>query len=96
MLVKNLPFKEKWWKIPMRLILDQVTAFKELLGGDKQYFIAIQKAHLAFIKWMLSKRSNPSVLSSRSMDQIPGVYGGSLIWQYFIKGKKLFSEIVRK
>ncbi|HYH14469.1 MAG TPA: glycosyltransferase family 2 protein [Flavisolibacter sp.] len=96
MLAKNLPLIEKWWKLPLRMLLDQVTAFKELLGGDRQYFIAIQKAHIAFLKWFVSQKNSNKNYSIKSMRQIPGVYSGSLIWQYFIKKKKLFSEIVGK
>lgn len=96
MLAKNLPLREKWWKLPTRLLLDQVTAFKELIGGDRHYFTAIQKAHIAFFKWLFSKRKGKSVYTAKPITQIPGVYNGSLIWQYFISGKKKFSEIMRK
>jgi GT2 family glycosyltransferase len=96
MLAKNLPLGERWWKLPLRLVLDQVTAFKELVGGDGQYFMAVQKAHVAFIKWMFLEKKSNRINAARSMKQIPGVYKGSVVWQYFIKGRKIFSEIVRK
>jgi len=96
MLAKNLPFREKWWKLPARLLLDQVTAFKELIGGDRQYFGAVQRAHVAFLKWLFTVKKTKSTTVAKSMNEIAGVYSGSVIWQYFIKGKKKFSEIVRK
>jgi GT2 family glycosyltransferase len=96
MLAKNLPSSEKWWKLPIRLALDQVTAFKELVGGNTQYFAAIQKAHLAFLKWIFSNKALPEKNATQPMRKIPGVYIGSLVWQYFIKKKKVFSEIVGK
>ena len=82
--------------MPVRLLLDQVTAFKEFVGGDKSYFIAVQKAHVAFIKWLFIKKNSKRIYTTKQLSQIPGVYNGSVIWQHFIKGKKLFSEIVRK
>ena len=48
MLAKNLPPSEKWWKIPYRMMLDYISAFKGLLSGDGGYFIAIFTAHLGF------------------------------------------------
>lgn len=96
MLAKNLPLREKWWKLPVRLVLDQVTAFKELAGGDRPYFVAIQKAHVAFLKWLFTKKTYSLNGAPLPMHKIPGVYKGSLIWQYFIKKKRLFSAIVGK
>jgi GT2 family glycosyltransferase len=95
MLAKNLPLHEKWWKIPVRLALDQVTALKELLSGDSQYFLAVLKAHFAFINWLFTNKykKNHSAVSLR---KIAGTYNGSLVWQYFVKYKKKFAEIIEK
>lgn len=95
MLAKNLPFSEKWWKLPVRLLLDQVTAFKELVGGDKRYFMAVQKAQIAFFRWLFSKKAVSKKNVAKPLKQLPGVYNGSVIWQYFVKGQKLFSAIVK-
>lgn len=95
MLAKNLPLYQKCWKLPIRLSLDQVTAFKELIGGDKSYFIAVQKAHIAFLKWLFSKHKQSS-RNQKSLEGIPGAYSGSIIWEYFIKGKKTFKQIITK
>jgi len=56
MLAKNLPWSQKWWKIPFRIFLDNVSSWKGLLKGDGGYFVAILRAHLAFIKWILFKQ----------------------------------------
>lgn len=93
MLAKNLPFNKAVWKIPFRLALDAVAAWKGLLGGNGGYFIAICKAHLQFVKWILVDQ-NKSVFPVSKSGKMDGVYAGSVIWQYFIKGKSRFSEIV--
>ncbi len=96
MLAKNLPWKEKWWKMPFRLALDQLSAVKNLLSGDVGYFKAVVKAHIAFLYWLfvVQKKGNPS--ARKPLKELSGVYKGSVVWQYFVRKKKLFSEIVLK
>ncbi|GAA4332291.1 glycosyltransferase family 2 protein [Flaviaesturariibacter amylovorans] len=95
MLAKNLPAGEKWWKIPYRLLLDQVAAFKGALGGDSGYFVAINRAHIAYYKWLFSKRKKDG-LPKPPLRRLAGVYPGNLIWEHFVKGKKSFREIVKR
>lgn len=96
MLWKNLPWREKWWKVPFRLSLDQVSALKGLLSGDGGYFLAIIKAHLAFFGWLFSGRRNSRVPARQSLRTLSGVFRGNIVWQHFVKQKKRFSEIVSK
>ncbi len=96
MLAKNLPFKEKWWKIPFRLILDDVSALKGLFAGDGGYFLAIINAHFAFFYWLFFKRQKRRDVKRRRMAQLNGYYKGNIAWQHFIKKKTLFTQIVRE
>jgi GT2 family glycosyltransferase len=93
LLARNLPWSEKWWKIPFRLLLDQVSAVKGLLSGDAGYFIAIFKAHLAFLDWVLFKKKKRKAGKRRALKAFPGVFKGNIVWQHFGKRKKFFSEI---
>ena len=93
MLSKNLPFYILIWKIPVRLFLDIIAAFEALVKGNFSTFISIESAHLDYIKWIfLGKRGQK--LSKLKMKYLSGVFDGSIVWQYFIKKKKTFSEIV--
>jgi GT2 family glycosyltransferase len=93
MLSKNLNPAEAFQKIALRLLLDQVTAWKGLLSGDKGYFFAIQKAQLAFFRYR-SNRDN--LITKRSeLTHLPGVYAKSIVWAYFIKKKKTFIELFK-
>ena len=56
MMSKNLPFSKKIWIMPSRYLLDALSAWKGLLTGDGGYFIAIIRAHAAFLKWRLIYR----------------------------------------
>ena len=80
MLFKNLSFSESIWKIPLRLILDNVTAFKALVKGQSDVFIAIESAHFNFIKWIFSHRSKNNY-SRIKINRLSGVYNGSVVWQ---------------
>ncbi len=95
MLLKNLPFHEKVWKIPLRFSLDAISAWKGLFSGDTAFFIAIFQAHLAVMKSFFSTRhlsKNPP----KSMVSLQGVYGGSVVWHYFVRKHTRFMEIVSK
>lgn len=96
LLAKNLPWSEKWWKIPFRLFLDQVSAIKGLLSGDAGYFVAIFKAHLAFFDWALFKKHQRPGHTRRKMKTLPGVYHGNIVWQHFALKKKYFTDITGK
>ena len=93
MLAKNLPFWKGCWKISVRFGLDAVAAWKGLLAGEFQYFIAIAKSHMAFMNWLLFvKRTTPKPEYPSYI--FNGWYRGMLIWDYFFKNKKIFKEII--
>ena len=95
MLAKNLPASQAWWKIPFRLVLDAVSACKSLFEGQGVYFVAIFKAHFAFLAWMAGRRKK-SVFPVRKTGSLEGWHTGSVVWQHFVKGKTSFDEIVNK
>jgi GT2 family glycosyltransferase len=93
MLAKNLPLATALWKIPFRMALDVVAAYQALFSGNASTFWAIAKAHLYFVKWILFNKKQ-SVFPISKNGQLLGWYGGSVVWQYFVKHKKTFSEII--
>jgi len=95
MLSRNLPFSEKWWKLPFRYILDGISAWKGLLNGDVAFFKAIVKAHIAVITWWLKGKKQYSA-NRKPIKKLDGVYSGTIVWQHFIKGKRYFKEIIKK
>jgi hypothetical protein len=95
MLAKNLPWREKCWKIPYRLTLDQVSATKGLLAGEGGYFIAIIEAHFAFLYWIFFGNKKWIPPKRRRLSSLKGVYKGNLVWEHFILKKTRFSEVVK-
>ena len=94
MLYKNLPWSQMIWKIPFRIFLDAVSAWKNVPAGELSYFGAVVKAHLAFVRWLLFHPWKNSGYS-RNTNKLQGLYQGNIVWDHFVKGKKLFSEIVK-
>lgn len=92
MLYKNLSVKERYYKIPARLVLDGLAGIQALLKGEAGGCWAIIKAHFGFYKYILScKKQAPH----EPLQSLKGVYKGSIVWQYFVRKKTRFSEIVR-
>lgn len=94
MLSKNLPLSSKIWVMPVRCLLDAISALKGLLSGDGGYCIAIVRAHWGFIKWWLFYRGK-SVFPKTRKGKLAGRYKGNLAWQHFVKKKNRFDEIVK-
>ena len=94
MMAKNMGAGEAFWKISYRFILDAVSAIKSLFAGEGTYFIAVVRAHFAFLNWLLfvpkKKRSGNRVRL------LNGYLKKSVVWNYFVLGRKSFDEIVGK
>ncbi len=95
MLSKNLPISKAITIIPIRFALDALAAYRGLLKGDIGSWVAIAKAHFAFFKWIFFIRKKNIKIKSINY-QLYGFYKGSIIWQYFIKKRYTFSEIIHQ
>ena len=93
MLAKNLPKRQSVWKIPMRVLLDFVSAYKSLFSGQLVYFLAVAEAHMAFLKWLIFKQGE-SVFPPRRRTRLTGWYQHSVAWKHFVEGRETFDEIV--
>ncbi len=93
MLWKNLPVSQLLWKLPLRFMLDAVSAWKSLLAGEGHYFKAVMRAHFSFAKWCLFMKNRHKTRPVPGAI-LHGYHKGSIIWAYFIRGKRKFSEIV--
>ena len=93
MLAKNLPRRQSFWKIPLRICMDFISAFKSLFAGHLVYFMAVAEAHLAFFKWLFFMQGK-SVFPVRRRARLSGWYLHSVAWKHFMDGKERFDEIV--
>jgi len=94
MMVKNLPGKEVFPKILLRLILDSLAFANMIVRGQIKASFSIIHAHWNFLwnmrKW-LRKRKELETLHVKPTTV--GIYPKSIIVQYFLKGKKKFSDL---
>ncbi len=94
MLTKNLPIHEKIWKLPLRFLLDAISAWKGLITGDTSFFTAIYHAHIDVAKSWFSFNSTTS--SKRKIfNSLNGVHTKSIVWKHFVKGMTRFTEIIK-
>lgn len=95
MLYKNLSDDELPGVMRVRWFLDHLAAFEMLLlkrnWGD---FKAVLKARRAFKAWRCDfDEDRRKIQTSRLEGKIAGLYDGSLLWQYYAKGKKTFKAL---
>ena len=93
MLWKNLSGFETIYVLMVRFLLDAISAWKNLIVGKTPYFIAVARAHMGFMGWLISGRRQ-SVYPVKKSGQVKGIYKGSVVWQHFMLGKNKFSEII--
>ena len=93
MLYKNYRADERIWKIPYRLGLDAISAWKNLATGNSAYFIAVLKSHIAFAGWCLFHQKE-SIFPKTKKGKPAGLYPGNVIWMHFLRGMHTFREII--
>lgn len=89
---KNLPVFEALWSIIIRLCIDLIALIQFVLKGEFKFAAAVSKAHYQFVKY------SRKTAAKRSSRQLPfsnhtGVYYSSIVWSYFIRGIKYFSQL---
>lgn len=94
MLYKNLPSQELSQVMRCRAILDYVAAAKFLLSGNIADCRAIFAARREFARIKVSYASaRAENMAKCVLHSIPERVGFSILWQYYAKGRKLFSDL---
>ncbi len=87
---KNLPQKHRKRTLFFRMVLDGISAVYALLKGNTVVLKAVWKAHVAF--WKL--RPEYHLIRSKALLHYPsGIYQRSIVFQYFVKKRKKYSDI---
>ena len=94
LLFKNTAPGELFGSMLQRLVLDGVAGLRFLLSGEVGNFWAVLRAHFSFYGqlgyWRTQRRATRPHLR---VAERAGVYSGSLVWAYFVRGKLKFSEL---
>lgn len=97
MLYKNLPENELCRVMCMRTILDYVAAFKFLLSGSTGDFKAVIRARKEYKRMRGSYRAVRGENQSRTIvNRITCRKPIMLLWQYYARGRKYFSDLKDK
>ncbi len=94
MLYKNLPDQELGHVMCIRWFLDYIAALRFFFGGDYNNFHAIYKARHAFNKVRRELRADRDHIAKlRKVDRVSERTNFSILWQYYVKGRKTFSAL---
>lgn len=90
LLYKNLPSKNRLQIFTKRFFLDIIAAFFFLLKGNMGEFLAVFKAYIAFIK---TKEKIKAKRQPTKNSNLKGIYPNSIVFDYYLKSKKKFSDL---
>jgi GT2 family glycosyltransferase len=92
LLYKNLEPSQRFSTILVRMILDGIAGIKFLTEGKFSSFMAILKAHYGFYVYLFAVKEKHN-LPHELQKLWPKSYDGSILKDYFLKGKKKFNQI---
>lgn len=94
LLLKNEKTSRLLWLMPFRLILDGIAGFKLFISGRFKETATIMKAHFNFYgnlgKWLSRRKAAQKLITHRNE---AGICNRSVVWDYFVLGKKVFSKL---
>jgi len=100
-IIKNESGWKLLWLVPVRLALEAVSAYKFLFSGQVSFFWAVARAHFAVIgrigSLLKSRNINTSAIDKIKLQEGVNanhtVHRRSIIFDYFLSGKKHFSDL---
>lgn len=94
LLYKNYLTWELWIKLPVRIALDVVACIKFMLLDSFHDGLAVLKAHLHFISDLPLNFKKRKLINQRAVGgAFPPIYRGSIVFDYFVKGIRKFSDL---
>lgn len=83
------------WYVIRRMKIDGIAAMVFLFTGKPSHFLAVFKAHVSYYRNIpVLNRKRKQVRAMVKQTELTGRLPKSVVWQYFIRGKKTFSRIV--
>lgn len=93
LLYKNLPSKNLFFRILQRLILDFVAALHLISKGNMRSFFSVFKAYWKFYSMLPELRNERVKANNNFKINEDIIYPRSIVFDYFVKKKKYFSEL---
>jgi len=89
---KNLPAKDALFRIFIRMWIDFIAWWHFLLSGKPKFTMAVSKGHWHFIK-SIFKTNKKRTAIQKPYAKHEGVYRKSIVWAFFIKKIKYFTQL---
>jgi len=94
LIYKNIEDKYLLRSLLRRMVLDGIAAFKFLISSGFSHFVAIIRAHFHFYRLIPTIREKRRQLKLVERNRnTTGVYMGSIVTDYFVRRKRVFSEL---
>ncbi|CAN5830999.1 glycosyltransferase family 2 protein [soil metagenome] len=94
LLLKNKQGPFLFFKIFWRMCLDFIAGMKFLLAGEPAHFWAVQRGHFGFYARVPKTRKKRLALKKNIKTfATKGIYKKSIVAEYFLRGKKKFSDL---
>ncbi|HRI78668.1 MAG TPA: glycosyltransferase family 2 protein [Cyclobacteriaceae bacterium] len=93
LIYKNMSAGELLYKFPIRIVLDWIASIKFALSGAFAASMAVLTAHWHFFSNFKREKSRRNKSRSLGFRQPATLYKESVVWQFFIRGKKRFTEL---
>jgi GT2 family glycosyltransferase len=94
LLYKNLPGSELIPTIVLRILMDWLAAFRMVMAGETADARAVLDAHADVLRnssyWRKRRKAQQP---KGNFARMPGVYKGSIVWEYFIRQKRTVPEL---
>lgn len=88
LIMKHWSTKALLFKLPLRIILDYIAAFKFLITGHSDDAIAILRAHYHFVKDFRNITNKRRLLKSKYPISKRNIYRGTILWDHFVLQKR--------
>jgi len=95
-LLEHLSIKKLLWVFPLRILLDYASIIFYISTGRVDFSLSVISAHFSLIvrmKSIVRKRNHIFWNRNRTLTE-RDMYPTSIIWEYFIKGKRRYSELL--
>ena len=93
LLQNNLPFWRAIFIIAIRICMDLLAIFRFLGEGKRKDAWAVSRAHQNFVLGLFKGKPRNAVPPRTRHYPLKGIYNGSIVWSFFIKKKKHFTEL---
>jgi GT2 family glycosyltransferase len=94
MIMKNHRESNLTLKLIRRMLLDGIAAIRFITEGKFKHFFSVLKAHFSFYRHLVLFRGKRAEEERRAnKPNLTGMFNGSIIKYFFIRKKRLFSDL---